>query len=235
MPEACRVAELQRAGADFVAKINFSREISTWDAEKFLTDLRDCGLFKLAGICVGSNWKFGRNGSGNRELLAEFCRNNGIEFLPVNEVEDHGKVVSSTLIRQLTAAGEIEEVHRICGNYPRIYGTVRHGMQAASRDLKAPTANMELQYGVMVPDGVYAGSAEVDGCAYPAVLNIGTAPTYDIKEKRIEVHLLNFSGDLYGKFLAVSLRRKLRDIRKFESVDELKNQIASDIKTALEL
>ena len=235
MPENIRTEKLLDAGADFVAKINFSREIADWDAGKFLNDLRNCGLFEIAGICVGSNWRFGRNGSGNREVLAEFCRKHNIRFIPVEEVEDHGKIVSSTLIRNLTAAGEIDEVHRISGSFPQISGTVCSGMGAAGKDLKTPTANLELQYGVMVPDGVYAGSTEINGVNFPAVLNIGTAPTYEVKEKRIEVHLIGFSGDLYGRFLSVSLLRKLRDIRKFDSIEELKAQIAIDIQETVRL
>lgn len=235
MPESDRIAALTASGAEFVCKINFSGTVAGWDAEDFLKRLQNCGLFELAGICVGSNWRFGRNGSGNRELLAGFCRKNHIRFIPVEEVEDHGNIVSSTLIRKLTAAGELDEVRRIYGDHARISGTVKSGMHAASRDLKAPTANIELQYGVMVPDGVYAGYSDIAGKRFPAVLNIGCAPTYDVQEKRIEVHLIGFEGDLYGRMLTVALVKKLRDIRKFSSVDELKTQIAQDIAEAQQL
>ena len=232
MPELRRVEELQKCGADFVAQINFSMEIARWDAEAFLQKLRDCGLFKIAGICVGSNWKFGKNGSGNRELLSRFCQNSGIGFIPVPEIKAGENIVSSSWLRKLTADGEFEEIRRIYGTYPEIYGTVQSGMRAAGKDLNAPTANIELEYGVMVPDGVYAGSVQINGTIYPAVLNIGPAPTYSVEERRIEVHLIGFSGNLYGTKQKVTLIRKLRDICKFDSIEMLKNQIRSDIENA---
>ena len=232
MPESRRVAELQKCGADFVAQINFSREIAGWDAELFLQKLRDCGLFQIAGICVGSNWRFGRNGGGDKELLSGFCKKCGIEFIPVPEVIEEENIVSSTWLRKLTAEGDFEKIYRIYGVYPELFGEVKHGMQAAGKDLSAPTANLELQYGVMPPDGVYAGYTTVDGTVYPAVLNIGPAPTYHIQEKRIEIHLIGFSGDLYGTFQSVTLLCKVRDIRKFDSVGELKEQIKADIGAA---
>ena len=232
MPEADRIAGLQRAGAEFVCKINFSREIAAWSAEEFLEKLVNCNLFQLTGICVGSNWRFGKNGSGNRELLEKFCNEHGIRFIPVEEVEDKGSIVSSSLLRKLTAAGMLEEFKRIYGDYPKLTGIVRSGMRAAGKDLNAPTANLELQYGVMVPDGVYAGCSEVDGIRYPAVLNIGFAPTYGVKEKRIETHLIGFNGNLYDRNLTVTLVKKLRDICKFDSVEMLKEQIVKDVDAA---
>ena len=232
MPETDRIATLQRAGAEFVCKINFSREVAAWSAEEFLEKLLNCNLFKLTGICVGSNWRFGKNGSGNRELLEKFCNKHNIRFIPVEEVEDHGSIVSSSLLRKLTAAGELEEFKRIYGDYPKLTGIVRSGMHAAGKDLNAPTANLELQYGVMVPDGVYAGYSEVDGIRYPAVLNIGFAPTYGVEEKRIETHLIGFSGNLYDRVLSVTLVKKLRDICKFDSVETLKQQIVRDVDAA---
>lgn len=232
MPEADRIENLQKAGAEFVCKINFSKEIAAWDAKEFLEELVNCGLFQLTGICVGSNWRFGKNGSGNRKVLEKFCRERNIRFIPVEEVEDHGSIVSSTLLRKLTAAGMLEEFKRIYGDYPKLSGIVRSGMHAAGKDLNAPTANLELQYGVMVPDGVYAGYSEVDGSRYPAVLNIGAAPTYGVEEKRIEIHLIGFSGNLYDRTLSVTLIRKLRDICKFDSIDLLKQQISRDVEAA---
>ena len=84
----------------------------------------------------------------------------------------------------------------------------------------------------MVPDGVYAGCSEVDGIRYPAVLNIGFAPTYGVKEKRIETHLIGFNGNLYDRDLTVTLVKKLRDICKFDSVEMLKEQIVKDVDAA---
>lgn len=232
LPEAERCQALLNAGAAFVGKINFSAEISRWDAEKFLTGLRDCGLFKLAGICVGSNWKFGKNGCGNKTVLEEFCKKNDIVFSPVDEITDEGGVISSTRLRQMIAGGDLEKYCETSGNFPMLYGKVVSGMHIAGKELEAPTANLEADYGVLPPHGVYCGYSCVDGKKYPAVLNIGPAPTYNVEQTRVEIHLLDFQGTLYGRELPVYLVKKLRGIRKFASPQELKEQIKLDITSA---
>ena len=235
LPEAVRCDALLDAGAEFVGRINFSREIATWDAEKFLCALRDCGLFKLSGICVGSNWRFGRNGCGNKALLTKFCAENNIAFIPVDEVEDDEGIISSTRLRRMIAQGELEKYREQTGRYPVLAGHVVPGMHVAGKELAAPTANLELHYGVLVPHGVYAGYSTVDGQRYKAVLNIGPAPTYDVTQTRIEIHLLNFKGDLYDREISTEVIKKLRDICKFASPQELKQQIAVDIENTLQI
>lgn len=235
LPEALRCEALLDAGAAFVGKINFSAEIAAWDAETFLTALRDCGLFELSGICVGSNWRFGRNGCGNKAVLEKFCAQNNIAFIPVDEVEDSGGIISSTRLRQLIASGELEKYREITGQYPLLDGVVVSGMHLAGKELSAPTANLELHCGVLPPHGVYAGYSTVDSVRYPAVLNIGPAPTYNVEQTRIEIHLPGFSGSLYDRELSVRLVKKLREIRKFDSVEELKQQIKQDIAAASQL
>lgn len=232
LPEDERCEALLDAGAEFVGKINFSGEIANWNAEKFLTSLRDCGLFKLTGICVGSNWRFGKNGCGNKAVLEKFCEKNNIAFVPVNEVEDDNGIISSTRLRRMVSGGKLEEYHTLTGKYPLLSGTVVSGMHLAGKELAAPTANLLPRYGILPPHGVYAGFACVDDITYPAVLNIGPAPTYNVEETRIEVHLLDFNGNLYDRDISVFLMKKLRDIRKFSSPAELKNQIISDVTSA---
>lgn len=234
-PEALRCQALLDAGAAFVGRINFSPEIANWDAEKFLCALRDCGLFQLAGICVGSNWRFGRNGCGNCEVLMEFCSRNNIAFIPVDEVRDDKGIISSTRLRQMIAAGELEKYCELTGKYPLLAGVVVSGMHLAGKELSAPTANLELHCGVLMPHGVYAGYSTVDNKRYKSVLNIGPAPTYDVEQTRVEIHLLDFKGDLYGREISTEVVKKLRDIRKFASPQELKQQIALDIESALQL
>lgn len=235
LPEALRCEALLNAGAEFVGRINFSREIANWDAEKFLCALRDCGLFELSGICVGSNWRFGRNGCGNKAVLTGFCAENNIAFIPVDEIKDDEGIISSTRLRRMIAQGELEKYREITGKYPLLAGKVVTGMHIAGKELAAPTANLELHYGVPVPHGVYAGYSTVDGQCYKAVLNIGPAPTYDVTQVRIEIHLLDFKGDLYDREISVTVIKKLRDIRKFASAEELKQQIARDMENALQI
>ena len=228
--ESERIRRLLDAGASFAARINFDKTVASWDAETFLINLRDCGIFELVGICVGSNWRFGKNGSGSKDVLAKFCKNNHIAFIPVPEVESGGTVVSSSRIREAIAAGNLSDACQLSGYLPQLSGTVGGGMQVAGKILNAPTANVDVKYGVLPPDGVYAGYSEVDGKRFPAVLNIGTAPTYNVSERRVEVHLIGFAGNLYGRDITVNLAEKLRGICKFNSPQELKKQIAADIE-----
>lgn len=215
-------------------QINFSTQIAAWEPEEFFRRLLLLPQLKVKGICVGRNWLFGRHGSGNTRLLESLCRQCGIAFAAVPEVKYENMIVSSTAIRNHLAGGNITAAAQMLGRQPELYGSVVHGMGVAGKELAAPTANLTLQYGVMPGDGVYAGETGVDGKRFPAVLNIGPAPTYGIENRRIEIHLLDFAGDLYGKDITVLLNRRLRDIRKFASPEELKKQITADIAAARE-
>lgn len=234
MPENERLNCLRQCGAEIIGTINFSREIAAWDAEYFLNELIGALPFELLGICVGSNWRFGKHGCGNRAVLEKFCGERNITFIPVEEEERNGNIVSSTAIRQLIHEGKLDQAADLAGRAPQLSGRVVPGMKLAGKDLAAPTANLEVKYGILPPDGVYAGRVTLDGNTFPAVLNIGPAPTYDVAERRVEIHLLNFKGDLYDRELTVYLKKFIREIRRFSSPEELKKQIAIDILSATE-
>ena len=213
-------------------QINFSSRIAAWEPEEFFRHLLSLPQIKVKGICVGRNWLFGRRGSGNTIVLEKLCRQHNIAFAAVTEVEYENMTVSSTAIRNFLAQGNIAAAKGMLGRPPELYGTVVHGMGVAGKELAAPTANLELHYGIMPADGVYAGEVTVNGKLFRAVLNIGPAPTYGVSGRRIEIHLLDFGGDLYGREITVALNRRLRDIRKFNSPEDLKKQIAADIAAA---
>lgn len=227
--ESDRWSLLRDAGADVCAFINFNAEVAALAPEDFLEELKNIPQLDIRGICVGSNWRFGRQGSGNRATLEKFCRRANWSLDAVPELEMDGITVSSSAIRTALADGELAKAENMLGRKVSLTGVVEHGFNIASRKLDAPTANLHLQYGVMPPDGVYAGSAVVDGINYPAALNIGVAPTFGNDMRRIEIHLIGYAGDLYGRELSVKLHRFLRPERRFASPEELKKQIASDI------
>ena len=232
MPESERLQCLLSCGADITGTISFSRKIASWEPERFLDELVNALPFELKGICVGSNWRFGRSGSGNRDTLVAYCRQRNIDFVPVPEVEDRGVTVSSSVIRQLIRDGKLSEACALAGRPPQLHGKVVSGMKVAGKELSAPTANLEMDCGILPPDGVYAGSAELDGKFYPAVLNIGLAPTYNVTVRRIEIHFIGYSGNLYDRELTVYLEKFIRSIRRFSSPEELKAQIMADIAEA---
>ncbi|MBO5667633.1 MAG: riboflavin biosynthesis protein RibF [Lentisphaeria bacterium] len=227
-----RVELLKAAGADVCGFINFTRTVAGWEPEKFLTGLMNNGCFRLCGICVGKHWRFGRNGRGNEEVLAQFCKEHQWSFDAVEELVIDGVTVSSSAIRSAVSRGELVYAAGMLGRDAELAGVVVPGCRIAGSKLAAPTANLQLEAGVLPPDGVYCGVAEVDNCRSAAVLNIGFSPTFGGKNRRVEVHLLDFAGDIYRKHLRVSLHRFLRAERRFASPEELKKQIALDIAEA---
>ena len=233
VPEEERVRLLRAAGAHGCCFINFTAECAGLPPEEFLRRLRGNGLFSVSGICVGSRWRFGAGGAGGAGVLKKFCGENGWLFRPVDELTCGGVTISSSAIRAAAAAGDLERAAAMLGRDLRLYGTVERGFGIAGPRLSAPTANLKLAAGVLPPDGVYCGSASAEGGTYPAVVNIGVAPTFaEAGTRRIEVHLLDFSGSLYGASMSVALRRFLRPERKFASPEDLKRQIALDISEA---
>lgn len=227
--ESTRISLLRDAGAEVCGFINFTREAAALSPEEFLLKLRDETPFEICGITVGSNWRFGKHGSGNRQTLEKFCSGNHWALAAVKEVELEGRTVSSTAIRSAIAAGFLPLAIKMLGRNIPLTGTVAHGFQIAGSKLAAPTANLEVKFGVLPPDGVYSGQCSVDGKNYPAAVNIGIAPTFGNDLRRVEIHLLDFSGSLYGRELTVELNRFLRPERRFDSPEELKAQIAADI------
>lgn len=231
-----RIRRLKKSGADGIGIINFQPCFATLEPEEFLAQL--CVMdFELKGICVGSKWRFGRFGRGDKDLLEKFAQSRNIDFCPVEEVEVEQTLVSSSLLRKLTAKGNLDSVKELTGFFPSLTGRVVHGYKDATNKLSAPTANLILSYGVIPPDGVYAGRCFVDGKELPCVLNIGFSPTFkrDGQARRIEVHLIGTSCDLYDKDLSVELVKFLRPEIQFNSVDELKKQIFQDISNAKEV
>lgn len=227
LEERCRL--LRRNGAVLTGVIPFSPEFGLVSAEDFLDHLFKSERFRLAGICVGSRWRFGCRGAGNKELIQQFAAENNIEFVPCQELVMNGETVSSSAIRRSTAAGYLEHARAMLGRPVRIFGKVQHGNKVAGSVLKAPTANIDVEYGVLPPDGVYSGRVNIDGTMYPAAVNIGFSPTFQVNRRRIEAHVLDFSGSLYGKTLEVELLHFLRKEKNFASPEELMQQIKCDI------
>jgi len=141
-------------------------------------------------------------------------------------------VVSSTLIRGLLLKGEVAEASRYLGYYPFVEGTVVAGDRRGSK-LGFPTANLDIDQNLLVPsNGVYSAMVNVDGDSYYGLANIGTKPTFQGKKRNIEVHLLDFYRDLYGKHIKVSFTRRLREEKKFKTPADLVKQIERDIRQA---
>ena len=208
---------------DTVVELPFDRTMMqlTWqDFFHLLTTAYDA-----AGLVCGQDFRFGCGGAGNARLLQAACRDAGLPCTVVPEQRIDGITVSSTYIRALLEAGQLEQAVRFLGHPHVLTGTVISGRKLG-RTLGIPTANMVLPAGVICPKhGVYACKAIVDGQQYLAVTNIGNRPTVNGHHTTVEPWLLDFEGDLYGKELTLEFYSYLRPEQKFPSLDALQAEI----------
>ena len=226
MAERCRL--LHEAGAKIVGVIEFDRKFAAMEPMDFLKDLLLSPEFVLAGICVGSRWRFGHFGAGDKKVIEKFASANGIEFVPCEELVIGGETVSSSAIRRAVSAGRIEHARSLLGRPPRLFGTVRRGNGIAGKVLHAPTANLEISCGILPPDGVYSGRIRIGADTFPVAVNIGVSPTFGGVTRRVEAHLLSFDGSLYGAELELELFSFIRHEQKFSSPEALRERIRED-------
>jgi riboflavin kinase/FMN adenylyltransferase len=217
-------------GVDEVREIPFNEDLSKKSPEEFVRDVLVGGIGAKA-VVVGENFRYGHRAAGDFESLRRHMREAGGEAYAVSILavdED----VSSTRIRELVAGGEVREAASLLGRPYVLRGEVVVG-DRRGRQIGFPTANVLPDPRVVGPGmGVYAGYVTVDGEAYGTCTNVGEAPTFDRRERRVEAHLLGFEGDLYGKVVEVSFLEKLRGEKRFSGIEELKAQIGRDVEGA---
>lgn len=221
---------LRQLGLDDVMVIEFTRELSMLNPEEFLGLISE--EHPLAELWVGSDFALGRGRSGTIAALAELGRIQEFALHVVPPRRDDREVISSTFIRSLLSQGNVRHANRLLGRRYRISGVVETGAQRG-RQLGFPTANIRPDPQRALPaDGVYAAVVPLDGVEHRAVANLGSRPTFREGERLLEVHLLDAKLDLYGRTLDVDFVDRLRDTRRFESIDALREQIARDADAA---
>lgn len=227
-----RISLLQKADMAMTAVADFTAEFAATLPEEFLELLFE-QVPRLAAVGVGSNWRFGKNGAGNVELLKKYAAQRNFKLAAVDELVMDDEVVSASRIRRLIAGGKLDDAEKLLGYRYMLSGKVANGYGIAGTHLDCPTANIVPSAGVLPPDGVYSGIVEVDKVRYGAAVNIGVAPTYGRSAdlvRRIEAHLLDFSGNLYGKNVHLILGEYLRSEQCFASEEALKKQIFKDVE-----
>jgi len=222
---------LQAVGVDHLIVHPFTREFAALSAEDFVEDylLRRLGVHE---VVVGHDYNFGRNRGGNIDLLRALGAAKGFPVHVVDAIEVNGIIVSSTLIRNLIAAGRVSEARTFLGRPYEVTGEVIYGNQRGGPLLGIPTANLRPDNDLLPLSGIYACRAAIESHSHPAVANIGTCPTFADQELSLEVHLLDFHGNLYGQSLAVEFIRRLRDEQRFPDLPSLIQQIQADIDQA---
>ena len=229
-----KIALIRELGVAHLLIIKFDKQFAATEPEDFVQQLVEHSK-PLREICVGHEWSFGKNRRGNLKLLNEFGARFDFGVVGIPPVTVNGELVSSTTIRQALEAGDLAKAARMLGREYTILGTVVRGDDLGKK-IGFPTANLSAHNEQFPPNGVYFAEARLDGAIYPGVVNLGCRPTVSSKTERIlEIYLLDFEGDIYGKDIEVRFIRYLRPEKKFENIDALVRQIKFDVQQAREL
>lgn len=221
---------LAKLGLDGMFVRAFNRELSSMTAAGFVDMLqRD---LNIGGVVVGHDFHFGKNREGTPERLKELCAERGLDYAVVEPFRDGGEVVSSSLIRAALASGDIATANELLGYRWFVQGEVIHGAKRG-RELGFPTANIELDPGCALRHGGYGVRARLqDGRLTGGVASFGRRPMFDNGAPLLEVHLFDFSGDLYGQRLDVEFIGWVREEERFPELPELIAAIANDAAIA---
>ena len=227
---------LFKAGAKYVAVLPFTREVAQMTACEMARWMYE--RVKMRSLFLGYDSRFGSRSNDDFERLPEVAADLGFEWRRGEPFLVDGEPISSSRIRESLANGRVEETAALLGRPFSITGTVLHG-RGVGHTLGFPTANIDLsQTRKMLPkDGVYAVRIKNEDLSIKncGMANLGTAPTFGVEKPLLEVHLLDFEGDLYGQTLTVEFSRRLRDIVRFDSIEALQIQLQTDLDQCQQL
>lgn len=228
---------IERTGIDVLICVPFTREFAAQSAEQFVRDLlvRKIGI---KAIVVGQDYSFGKNREGDLDLLKSYAPQYGFEVIVAGWIKSARAAterISSTKIRELVSEGRMEEAEKMLGRHYQIRGKVVTGRDRGGKVLGIPTANINLNDELCPKTGIYAVTVECEGNQYRGVANIGYSPTFDDHVFTVEVHILDFNSNIYGKKIRVNFIKRIRDEKKFANITELIDQINLDIAAAAEI
>jgi len=217
---------IEALGIDYMVIARFTKEFAARHPREFVeAELRPVA----ADVCVGHDFSFGKGKTGTADYLKELGEELGFGVHVIPAYKKGGEVVSSSRIRRRITEGEVMEAAALLGRNFAIKGKVVRG-RTIGKEIGFPTANIRTQSEIVPGDGVYAAFAVVGEARHRAVVNIGMAPTFGGKERSIEVHILGFRDNIYGKRVRVEFVRRLRGEKAFASTEALQRQIRRDIK-----
>ena len=223
-----RINRLKNEGVEAVITLSFTRELAQLSARQFVSLLKE--YLRMQGLVVGYDFALGRDREGNSNTLCTLGQDMNFSVTVIPPVIINGEVVSSTAIRNALADGDMKRVHKLSGYFFSLHGRVVIGA-GRGIGLGFPTANLAVNSEQALPaDGVYATWADINDKAYPSMTNIGRRPTFGGSERTVEVYVLDYHGDLYEREIKIDIIERLRGEKKFATAEELKTQIAEDIK-----
>lgn len=223
---------LRALGVDYLIEMKFTRDFSTLPPEKFLEDYL-LAYPKLRDFYLGYDFAFGANKQGGFDLVKSICLPRGVEVEVQPKFEYKGRVISSSLIRERLISGRIDEVEEILGRPFHLEGVVVKG-EGRGKKIGFPTANIQVSPDLLVPHkGVYVTRTTYKGMTFNSVTNLGNNPTFkDTHQLHIETNLFDFDTDIYGEVLDIQFLNKIRDEKKFPTVNDLIAQIKADVEFA---
>ena len=225
---------IERSGIDVLICVPFTKAFAELSAEKFIKELL-IEKIGMKAIVVGEDYTFGKNREGNLAVLKSYAPQLDYEVIVAEWIKTTRNVpdrISSTRVRKLVMAGQIESARKMLGRHYQIRGMVVKGRDRGGKLLGIPTANINLQDELCPKTGIYAVTVEYRNRLYKGVANIGYSPTFNDNEFTVEVHILDFNDNIYDQKIRVNFIERIRDEKKFGHIDELKNQIHQDIEAA---
>lgn len=226
---------LEKLGLDFVITVPFDHALAELTAVEFMQYIGQS--ISIRRLMVGKGFALGRGRTGTTEVLASIGEDMDYQLIEIEPFLWNGSIVSSSIIRSLLVEGKLSPANAMLGRPYSVRGTIHHG-DGRGHTIGFPTANISLPPKRLLPrSGVYACRVDWEGREIPAVSNIGIRPTFETGETlaALEAHLLDFKGDLYNKLLHVHFIERLRDEKKFASVQDLIHQIEADVRSAREI
>jgi len=219
---------LKTEGVEAIIPLSFTSELAQLSARQFVGLLKK--YLRMRGLVIGPDFTLGRNREGNANSLRTLGQDMDFTVTVIPPIMINGEVVSSTAIRNALANGDMKKVLNLVGRPFSLNGRVTSGV-GRGLELGFPTANLDITPEQALPaDGVYATLAYIDGKTYQSMTNIGGRPTFGDNQRIVEVYVLDYHGDLYGRDLKLDIMARLRSEERFDTVDELKRQIIEDIK-----
>jgi riboflavin kinase/FMN adenylyltransferase len=228
MPIRERLRLLENEGIDFVACYTFTKDMSKITAKDFISEIL-IGKLKVKHLIIGPDFSFGRKREGNADLLKAMGKAYDFETSVVGPVFIDNEVVSSSAIRNFLREGDAKKAARFLGYFYYIEGQVTEG-EKRGRQIGYPTANLDTDWDILPKTGVYATRAYIDGNKLDSITNIGYRPTFGSHKLLIETHIFDFNSDIYGKRLRLEFIERIRDEKRFESVDALASEIRKDVE-----
>jgi riboflavin kinase/FMN adenylyltransferase len=228
-----KVALIASAGVDCLVVIPFSTGFASLTADEFVRNVL-CDSLGMRHIIIGHDYAFGKGRAGNFETLQRIAVEKGFTLEDVEPLGTEGVVFSSSLARRFIAEGDMLSAAKVLGRYHMVSGVVVHGRDIG-HSLGFPTANISTRNELLPLDGVYAVMVAVDNTLVKGACSIGLNPTFEGAGRSIEVFMLDYSAQIYGRDMAVYFVDRLRDIRKFPTVSELINAIERDVQHTREI